>query len=255
MPKSEESSRWIKAFHADTEYFAYIACFPHAGGSASYFFDLSRALQPDVGVLAIQYPGRQDRLREPCAEAIGALADGAFEALRQREDLPLALFGHSMGAVVAYEVARRFARSSGRPPPLLMVSSRLEPGRHWNRNVHLLDDAGLTRELRRIAGADQSWLNNEKLLAMALPAVRSDYRAIESYHWMPGPPLDCSIMTLVGDQDPYVEVEEMAGWENYCTGDFGRVVLPGGHFYLETHSTKVTGIVLDALTRTFRSLQ
>jgi len=239
--------KWVKLYHPRPAACVRLVCFPHAGGAASYYAPMSGALRPHIELAAIQYPGRQDRGREQRVEDITALADQAFDALRRWRDRPLTFFGHSMGAIVAYEVARRFAESGTEVPQMLFVSARREPSRRWNHHVHLLDDAGLVAELRRVAGPDQRWLYHEKLLAAVLPTVRSDYKAIESYSWSPGPPLNCSITGLVGDNDPYTTADEVAAWEGYCTGEFELKVVPGGHFYLETCGADIAAIVSSTL--------
>jgi pyochelin biosynthetic protein PchC len=114
------SAAWIRRFHPSPDAAARLACFPHAGGSASIFFPLSRDLAPRAEVLAMQYLGRQDRRAEPNVPNMGRLADRAAEALAVANDLPLFLFGHSMGATLAYETARRL-QAAGRPPRGLFV--------------------------------------------------------------------------------------------------------------------------------------
>lgn len=103
-----ETGAWVRRFHPDGRDAAHrLICFPHAGGSASFYFPVSRALTPGVDVLAIQYPGRQDRRHEPCIDSIAALADALAEEVRPWCDRPVTFFGHSMGATLAFEVARR----------------------------------------------------------------------------------------------------------------------------------------------------
>jgi surfactin synthase thioesterase subunit len=248
MSESNGRDLWVRVFHRSPAAFARLVCFPHAGGSASYYAPMSGLLQPDIEVAAVQYPGRQDRLGEQCVDDIGALADRVFDSLRRWDDKPFAFFGHSMGAVVAYETARRVARKTGQPPEALFVSATRNPSYpRGGRAVHLLDDEGLIAELRRVSGPDQDWLYHTKLLAGVLPVIRSDYKAIETYAWSPGPPLDCPIIALVGDDDPYTTPEEMASWSQFCTSEFLLKVLVGGHFYLEVHSSDIAEIIAARL--------
>jgi pyochelin biosynthetic protein PchC len=222
-------------------------CFPHAGGSAGFYYQLAKALPDGIEVMAIQYPGRAERYRERCVEDVDVLADEAFAALRPWADRPVALFGHSMGAIVGYEVARRFASYSGERLLRLFVSARQAPSLPWNRNIHCRDDVGLIAELRRVGGGDQRWLDDEEMVAYLLPTVRSDYKAIESYTWSPGPPLGCPITAIVGENDPYTTVEGAAGWSEHCAGEFELHVLPGGHFLLDDNRARVTQIFAAAL--------
>ncbi len=225
-------------------------CFPHAGGSASYYFQLSQSLSPGIEVLAVQYPGRQDRRHEPCIDSIQDLADHISGALSPWADRPLAFFGHSMGAIVAFEVARRFQGHAAAVPSRLFASGRRAPSRHRDEDIHLRDDDGVVAELRRVGGTDQRVLDDNELRAVILPVTRCDYRANETYAWAPGPLLDCPITALVGESDPHVTIDEAAAWGDHCAGEFDLRVFPGGHFYLdacmpdviETISASVKGI-------------
>lgn len=221
-----------------------MVCFPHAGGSASYFHPLAHSpLLPTAEVLAVQYPGRQDRRREPLVDDIPRLADLVAEALAPFDDRPLALFGHSMGAVLAFETAHRLARQ----PRHLFVSGRRAPSRFRRGTVHLLSDRDLVGELRRAGGTDPRFLDDEELLAEILPVVRNDYRAVELYRWNPVPPLGCPVTALVGDRDPQAALDDVRAWRDHTTGTFDLKTFPGGHFYLNTHQRGVTDAISRAL--------
>ncbi|MEV6758133.1 alpha/beta fold hydrolase [Streptomyces sp. NPDC051214] len=229
-----------------------LVCFPHAGGSASYFYPLSRALTPAIDVLAVQYPGRQDRYREPCVDDIHRLADHIYEALLPCLDRPFAFFGHSMGALLAFEVARRCEAAMTAWPSRLFVSGRRAPSRHRDERVHLADDAGLVRELLTVGGTDQRLAADPELLATVLPAVRSDYRAAETYAFTPGPPLTCPITALTGGSDPKASVAEVRDWRAHSAGGFTLRVFPGGHFFIEECRDDIVEIITDSLCPTSR---
>lgn len=226
-----------------------LVCFPHAGGSASFYLPVSRALHPDVEVVGVQYPGRQERRTEPPVQDLHDLADQAAEALAPTVDRRTAFFGHSMGAVVAYEVALRLKRDHGAEPARLFVSGRRAPSAHRSLPdpVHLRDDAGVVAELRRLAGTHAELLADDELVQMILPAVRGDYRAVETYRPRPAPPLGCPITALLGDRDPQVEVAEAEAWAGHTTGPVDVKVFPGGHFYLVAEGPAVTAAVRDRL--------
>jgi surfactin synthase thioesterase subunit len=223
---------WIRRFHPAPEHGIRLVFLPHAGGSASYFAPLSEALSDRADVLCVQYPGRQDRLAEPCIDNIPDLTDAVLTALRPLIDRPTVLFGHSMGAAVAFEVARRLDRDAGIVPHRLLVSGRRAPADHYDGSIHRLDDNGLIAELRRLSGTDTALLANPELLEMVLPTLRADYQAVETYVYQPGPPLRCPIVALVGDSDPRVSIDQARAWGEYSTGPFDLRVFPGGHFYL-----------------------
>ncbi|MDT0616368.1 thioesterase II family protein [Streptomyces lancefieldiae] len=239
---------WLRSFHPSPKATARLVCLPHAGGSASYFFPVSKALSPDVEVLAVQYPGRQDRRGEPCLESVDELADHVARDLGALTDRPLALFGHSMGASVAFEVARRLA---GTDVPLLglIASGRSAPSSTWGADVHLRDDAGILRELRELSGTDARLFDDEELLRMILPAVRGDYTAVARYRCAPGVRIACPVSVLVGDADPQVPPAQAERWRDHTDGAFDLRVFPGGHFYLNERADEVTAAIADRVAR------
>jgi surfactin synthase thioesterase subunit len=225
-----------------------LICFPHAGGSASFYFPLSQVLSPAVELLALQYPGRQDRRTEKCVDNVSELADRILDVLAVRQERPFALFGHSMGGVLAFEVAQRLIHKAGRKPLWFFSSSRRAPSTHRDSAIHLRDDAGVVEELRLLAGAEAGWLADKELLASFLPAIRSDYKAIETYRYQPAPPLDCPITAFMGDADPYTTVDEAEKWRDHTTSGFDLHVFGGGHFYLDAHRNEVAQTIGSALT-------
>jgi surfactin synthase thioesterase subunit len=227
-------------------------CFPHAGGAASWYAPLARLLAPAVDVVAVQYPGRQDRLSEPCLDSITALRDAVVAQLLAAPgwlDRPVALFGHSMGAVVAYEVARTLEHDHGRPPRALFVSGRRAPSTHRVEQVHLGGDAALLREVARLGGTPPELLDDPDVHDLVLPALRGDYRAIETYAWRPGPEPGGPLWALVGDDDPVTTPAEAAAWRPHTSGLFERRVFPGRHFYLADPgpAAEVAALVRTAL--------
>lgn len=242
-----DQERWIRSFHPAAGSHTRLFCFPYAGGAASYYFPFSARLTPGIEVRAIQYPGRQDRRTEPCIESIPELADIVADAVIDSIDEPYAFFGHSMGAIVAYEVAQRLQRRTGSGPRWLFASARRAPSQGRPENVHLRGDKGLVAELRLLGGTDPRWLDDDELLATILPSVRSDYRAIETYRHVPGPLLDCPITALIGDDDPYTTVDEMVAWREHSTGPFNIHQMPGGHFFVDTHRQEVIDILSSTL--------
>lgn len=183
---SLDGDPWCSRFHSSPAADRRLVCFPHAGGSASFYFPVSAELHGSVDLVAVQYPGRQDRRGKRGIEDLQIMADQAFEALRHCDDLPLTLFGHSMGALVAFEVARRFEGVGGRIDHLF-VSGRKGPSVARQERVDLLGDEGIVAEIRAMSGTDARLLEDEELLCMVLPSLRSDYRALETYRATPAP--------------------------------------------------------------------
>lgn len=244
---SAESDEWIRRYRPAPGAAIRLVCLPHAGGSASFFLPVSAALSPAIDVLAVQYPGRQDRLREPMIDNLGDLADAVVTALTPWLDRPFAFFGHSMGATLAFEVTRRLEQGAGPAPLHLFASGRRAPSRHRDENVHLGGDDRIIAELTELSGTDTRVLGEEEMLRMVLPAIRNDYRATETYRYRPGPPLSCPITVLTGDADPKTSLEEAEAWRDHTTGPFDLRVYPGGHFYLADHQSEVLDAITDRL--------
>lgn len=245
------SDLWLRRYHPAPEAGLELVCFPHAGGSATFYQPVARALSPEIDVSVVQYPGRQDRHDEPGVDDIRTLADRIVAVLRPPADRPVAFFGHSMGAVLAFEVARRW-QGRGHGLGALFASGRRAPSTSRpEERVHLLDDAGLIAEIRALNGTDARIFDEAELLRMILPALRSDYRAIETYRYADGPPLDCPIVALVGADDPHTTLAEARAWARHTSSDFDLRVFPGGHFYLVEQAPAVTEVLLSCDQRGF----
>lgn len=237
MSTPVHSDRWIRTFHPAAAPRRQLVCFPHAGGSASFFFPVSAALQSTVEVLAVQYPGRLDRYDEALVDDIGQLADAIAGALRPRLAGPPALFGHSMGAVVAFEVARRFEkrRQALQPttePSILIASAARAPVRCRDDGIHRRRDGGLIEEVTALEGTSAAAIVDGELMRLALPVIRNDYRAIETYVCSPGITVHCPIWVFAADRDPRISLDDARAWRAHTTGEFAMTVFPGGHFYL-----------------------
>ena len=241
-----DNGLWIRRFGQARTGAPRLVCFAHAGGSASFFRPVAQALTPSVDVMAVQYPGRQDRRMERPADSIRELSERCYEALLPWTDLPLVFFGHSMGAVVGFEVATRLERERGIRLRRFFASGRRAPSRYRDEAVHRLDDDGIVSELKLLSGTDQSLLGDDEILRMILPALRCDYRAIETYRHTEGAHLTCPMTVLVGDEDPKVSIDEAADWKAHTTGECELTVMSGGHFFLAHHQAEINRLLLAA---------
>ncbi|MER7172978.1 thioesterase II family protein [Streptomyces mesophilus] len=214
--------RWSES--PDTEY--RLVCFPHAGGSASFYRDWSGRL-PEADVLGVCYPGRAERIADPLAEDLRALAYDIADALRPFTDLPLVLFGHSMGAPIALEAARRLETSGLRVAHLIASGSRdaplPEPG-----ELHENEESVLG-QLAAMGGTSREMLDDEIFRELVLPYVMGDSRMFHAYAMAPGPVLQCPVTVLTGDQD---EEADCRPWSTLTAGPLRQLTVRGGHFYL-----------------------
>lgn len=210
-----------------------LLAFPHAGGSASFFRTWGGCLPETVELTAVQYPGRLDRRREPCVDDVHELADGVITALRAGgwpPDRRVALLGHSMGAVVAFETAVRL-EALGVRPVATFLSSHPAPTRPLRNGLTEFSDQALIGELRRMGVTPTDLMDRPAVREAVLAGLRSDYRAVARYQ--PSPVrLATPVVALVGDDDPDVSPEDMQDWTKLTAGPVTLHVFPGDHFYL-----------------------
>jgi pyochelin biosynthetic protein PchC len=240
---SSEWERWFRRAKARADQPQLrVLCFPYAGGTANAFRAWSAAAPPWVEVIAVQYPGHADRIGDACAESIDAMSSAIASAYEQGDDVPTTFFGHSLGAVVAYEVARAL-QARGRSPVALVVSGRPAPHLDRGGDVHLLDEDGIFADMVRLGGTSPELLEHAELRALLLPMLRSDYRLSETYHPALEPTLRVPVMACLSDGDPEVTESEARGWAAVTDGPFVLRTFTGNHFYL----TANYGEVVDAI--------
>jgi pyochelin biosynthetic protein PchC len=239
------AARWLRNYRPTPDATLRLVCFPHGGGGATFFRPWALTAPEDVEVLVVQYPGREDRRGEAVLTEMSALADSAAQAIADGVPGPLALFGHSMGALVAFEVARRLEVGASQPQRLI-VSGREAPHRARPSAKHLLDDAQLWADVGRLGGTHATLLESDELRALVLPTLRADFRLVAEYRVAARTPLQTGISAFTGIADPDVEIPRVESWRDWTSGGFELRSFPGDHFYLAPERRAVLRAALDA---------
>lgn len=233
-----------------------LICFPHAGGSAISFGPLAATVRTEFEVIAVQYPGRQDRRREPLVGKISDLVDGLLpdliEAVGGAKDF--SLFGHSMGSVVAFEACRRLEQEVGANARVLFASGRRAPSAAIPElRMHLLSDRELAEHLLRFGGTPAALLEDPEFRQLILSIVRNDYRAIETYQCDTDAMVSSPVVAIVGDSDPDASFAEIEGWGKHTTGSFFAKSFPGGHFFIDANCAPIGQLIRDHCARALSS--
>jgi len=208
-------------------------CLPHGGGGATAYRSWTAELPAFVQLCPVLLPGRETRLSEPLYTQIDPLVDAMDRELRPWLEIPYAIFGHSMGALLAFEWVRRLRRDRYSMPAWLFLSGRRAPDAPGDaRLLHSLADREFVEELTRLFnGIPPEFLGDEALIEVFLPILRADIAVVESYRFREDEPLDCPITVFSGIDDESVSWDELLAWKRHTSRRFAMQMLPGGHFY------------------------
>jgi pyochelin biosynthesis protein PchC len=238
---------WFRRFRPRPYASVRLLCFPHASGNATFYRDWAALLPDEIELVAVQYPGRLDRIGEPCLPDMTSMVEAISDVVRPVLQGPVALFGHSMGSAIAYEVAQRLRARYRIEPRALILSGRPAPRHHRAGHKHQGSDDLLWAELVRLNGTSPAALEHPELRAMLMSVLRGDYRLIETYRPRPAPPLSCPITALAGTHDPEARPAEIADWAEHTTGGFTLHTFEGDHFFLMPHRDEVLAAVSAAV--------
>lgn len=237
--------RWIKVFQPQPDAQLRLFCFPYAGGGASVYRLWPEDLPGGVEVCGVQLPGRESRWREEPFRRVEPLADAATEALEGRFGRSFAFFGHSMGAILAFEVARRLRRRSLPGPKHLFVSGRPAPRvEDTDPPIRDLPRDEFIEAVRGYSGTPEEVLQNQELMELIEPLLRADFSVSETYRYRPdGEPLELPLTVFGGLQDEEVPPEDLEAWRLETRGPYRKHLLEGGHFFLHAKRAEVLRIV------------
>ena len=241
-------TQWIITPRPSRTPAARLVCVPHAGGGIATFRGWSDHLpSADVGV--VQLPGRGSRLREPLADSLEAAARGVAEAVVELPARPTVLFGHSLGALIAFEAARMLG-CWGWPVLALFVSGQRAPTiADPNPPISgLPSDAFITEIRRRYDSVPDAFLADAELMQLLVPGLRADFAMLEGYRYQPAPPLDCPIVACGGSADPHASRSDLEAWRRETRGRSSVHLFSGGHFYLQKEWEALTTLIGNQLT-------
>ncbi len=247
MINTPTSNSWVTCPQPNRQAKLRLFCLPYAGGSASSFRTWSNNLPLTVEVCLIELPGRGTQIRSVPFTQLEPLVQAIAQVLLPYLDKPFALFGHSMGAIVSFELARLLRRQYEREPVHLFVSGRRAPQiPPLQPDIHTLSEPAFLDRLRRLYGTPKAVLENAELMQLLLPTLRADFAVIETYTYAAEPPLNCPITVFGGLQDDEVGLDDLQGWRRHTNASFSLQLLPGDHFFL--HSAPE--LLLQSLART-----
>ncbi|MGO7169637.1 thioesterase II family protein [Rhizobium leguminosarum] len=223
-------------------------CFPYAAGNPAAYLAWQEVLGPSVEVCAIQFPGRGRRLREANIDRLDPLVHRLAPVISSECNLPFSFFGHSLGALVAFELARFCKRMNIRQPEQIIVSGCEAPSmRTQDDALHLLDDEHLIAELREYNGTPAEILDHQEYMALALPSIRADFAIAETYEYRPGVRLDQPLHVLAGVGDRIVPSDRVPQWLNETTRPGSVHWFEGDHFFVDAQRDGVAILVKKLL--------
>jgi medium-chain acyl-[acyl-carrier-protein] hydrolase len=215
-------------------------CFPYAGGSGTLFRSWRMAMPAGVDVCGIQLPGRGTRVRERYFRNIDTLVPALAEAILPLCDRPFAFFGHSVGALIAFETARYLRRETGREPRLLIASGRRAPQLPSEQApIYALPHDAFVEELRRLEGTPDEVLQNPELMEFVIPTLRADFEICDTYEFRPASSLTVPVAVYGGADDEDDTPPKLEAWRSTTTGPFSLRMFPGGHFFIHTAESQL----------------
>lgn len=248
MITTSTSNLWVKFLSPNPEANLRLFCLPHAGSSSLDFRNWSDQLPTTVEICSIELPGRGRRMQEKPFTRMSPLVEAIALALLPYLNRPFAFFGHSMGGLISFELARFLRRNYRRYPAHLFISGRRAPQvPTLEPPIHARPDSEFLQELHRLNGTPEAVLKHAELMQLLLPTLRADFAVLETYGYTPEPPLDCSITAFGGLQDPNVRCEGLEAWREQTNTAFSLEMFPGDHFFLYTAQSALLQSLSQAL--------
>lgn len=240
-----KSSDWVVRFQPILQPRLRLFCFANAGGSVAQFRNWQQSLPAGIEICPVQLPGQGSRLRETAHTRMTSLVNVLSDVLQPQMDIPFVFWGYSMGALIAFELARELRRRGHELPRQLFIAARRAP--HLPATdfpLHQLPEAAFIREVqRRYNGIPAVILQEADMLALFLPVLRANFEMIETYVYEADNPLPCPVTAFGGLQDPTVNAGQIGAWREQTSSTFKYRLFPGDHFFLQQHQPAVLQIV------------
>jgi medium-chain acyl-[acyl-carrier-protein] hydrolase len=248
----DSNNKWLASFRRCTTTQLRLFCFPYAGGGAHVYRTWATRMPPSVELCAINLPGRGTRLTEQPYNDAELLVVELARKLGPYLDKPYAFFGHSMGAMVCFELARQL-RSEGRPLPVhLFVSGCHAPQLPDPHPVLHLSEPEFLDEICELGGIPPELLENKELMDLIMPAIRADFSVVESYSYTEKPPLECPVTVFGGHDDHLMEPYHLEAWRSQTSADFDLKMFPGNHFFIHSSQDTLLQSILQKLQSQLR---
>jgi medium-chain acyl-[acyl-carrier-protein] hydrolase len=239
-----DNRSWYLEYKKNPDATIRLFCFHHSGGGASAYYPWIDYLSPKIELITIQPPGRENRFTEPLNNNIKDIVAKLSEGFDIYKNKPFFVFGHSLGALISFEFIKSIHQLYSLYPRHMIISATKAPHLPFRmKHLSQLDDKSLKEELKIYNGIDERILNNDELLDLILPIVKSDFSIYENYNFLDSKPIPCDILALLGDQDQTVTQEEILAWSAYTAGKFEHISFPGKHFFLKDHQKELLEII------------
>lgn len=245
-PQSPSGNAWLPYRKHNSAARVRLICLPFAGGGASAFRGWDESLPMTVDVCAVQPPGRENRFRDPPFSRFPSLISALADAVAPLFDKSVVIYGHSMGALAAFELARELRRRGQSMPTRLLVAGRGAPHQPLGRKpIYNLPDSEFRQALMRFNGTPAAVLANDELMQIFMPTLRADFTAHETYVYQNEPPLDCPIIAIGGESDEVVTANDLNEWQQHTRSTFHSHILPGGHFFLYSQRAELLQLIVQ----------
>jgi medium-chain acyl-[acyl-carrier-protein] hydrolase len=247
---AEEINSWLAPPRLNLPSELNLFCFPYAGGGASIFHTWQQYLPPTIEVRAVHLPGRDSRLQDAPITRMAVMVERFVQALLPELEKPFALFGHSMGAAIIFEVARYLRREQGIGPAHLFVSAHPAPQliREESSTYNLPDDEFIN-VIRRFHGTLDGVADTPELMQLMLPLLRADFALCDKHTYVEDAPLDCPITALGGLEDRAITRGQLASWREQTNSSFNLRMFPGNHFFIRTAASPALRMISKELQR------